>query len=504
MFNQTHPLRLWHLLMMWVLGFASGLPLALTGATLQAWLTTEGIDIATIGFLTLVGLPYTFKFLWAPLMDRFELPLAVICLGRRRGWIVLSQIGIAITLYALSQLNPSLQLTQVALWAVLLSFLSASQDVVIDAYRTDMLKVHERGVGASLSVFGYRVAMIISGGIALIWVDAQTGNGWSWAFVYQVMGGIMMVMALLSLVLLPRLPACALQPNTHAANDLRGFIAVALTVAGGYGLTWYLNHILPSLLSLLIGIAITLPLVVWIARKAQFETLNRSIHSYFLLPSAALFLCFIVLYKLGDAFAGALATPFLLKGIGFTTAEIGVVNKVIGIWLTIVGAMAGGFLMVRIGLFRALLLFGILQMLSNLGFWLLAVMGKGAGWHLVLPAFNIWIVSLAEPTSIDIYLLLAIAVENLASGMGTAAFVAFLMMLCHRQFTATHYALLSAFAVIGRVWVGPFSGVLAEKIGWSSFFIFSTIMALPGLMLLYYLKPQIVRLEANSENSAHE
>jgi PAT family beta-lactamase induction signal transducer AmpG len=488
--------------MVTVLGFASGLPLALTGQALQAWLTVDGVNIATIGFFSLVGLPYTFKFLWAPLMDRFEPPF----LGRRRGWLLLIQIALAAALALIAGLRPSDQTQLVAFSALLIAFLSASQDVVIDAYRTDALEASERGLGSSLSVFGYRLAMILSGGIALVWADTVSGSGWSWPKIYRIMSGIMIAMAVTTAFLLPPLPPSNKAPQSRAENDLKGFAALVAAVAAGYFFTVKIASPLAKsvvaqkewadLLSLLAGLAFTVPLGWWTSRKARFETLNVSIANYFSMPGAAAILAFIVLYKLGDAFAGALATPFLLKGAGFTQAEVGVVNKVIGMWLTIVGAIGGGVIMIRIGLFRALLLFGSLQMMSNLGFWLVSILGRGAWGAGSLPAFNFVIVSLKEPTSIDWLLVCAIGFENITGGMGTAAFVALLMALCNQKFTATQYALLSAFSAVGRVWVGPMAGVLATTIGWPSFFIFSTFAAIPGLVMLLRLKPVVARLEA--------
>lgn len=507
--------RTFRLIFIWILGFASGLPLALTTSALQAWLTVDGIDTATIGFLSLVGLPYTFKFLWAPLMDRFEPPF----LARRKGWLFITQILIAATLAFLSTLSPSQGIQAVALGAVLLAFLSASQDIVIDAYRTDILPSTERGIGASLNVFGYRLAMILSGGIALVWADPISGNGWSWPHIYGVMAVIMTVMSAISLFLLPALnKAISEKPTSNAKQDLIGFASVVITVILGYQLTNYgiaplisgiftnafpneTGGMLPDakkwsdLIVLLLGIAITLPSAWWVSQKFKYETLNRSLKNYFSIEGALGFLGFIILYKLGDAFAGALTTNFLLKGVGFAQAEIGVVNKVIGIWLTIVGALAGGAIMMKLGLYRSLFLFGVLQLLSNLGFWLVSVSPMGSWGAISIPAFDIIIVSLKEATNVDLLLLFAVAIENLTGGMGTAAFVAFLMALCNQKFTATQYALLSAFASIGRVWVGPLSGVLAVSIGWPSFFIFSTVMAVPGLLMLKKLKKNVLALE---------
>ncbi|MBI5333802.1 MAG: MFS transporter [Burkholderiales bacterium] len=510
----------WRLLAVTLLGFASGLPLALTGQAMQAWLSLEGLDVATIGFLSLVGLPYTFKFLWAPLMDRFEPP----GLGRRRGWLVLTQLGLAGALWALAQTSPTQATQAFALLAVAVAFLSASQDVVIDAWRTDVLAAHERGIGASLNVLGYRLAMIVSGGLALIWTDAQQGGGWTWPQVYEGMAGLMAAVAVVSALALPRVRAAA-RPSSVARHDMLGFLAVVAAVAVGVLLTergpvgWAARAVVAPLLAatdlaaplqakwvdlavLLAGIAVTLPLAAWAARRARFETLIGGLRSYFSQPGAAAFLGFIVLYKLGDAFAGSLMTPFLLKAMAFPSAEVGVVNKLIGLWLTIAGALVGGLLMLRLGLWRALFLFGLLQMASNLGFWWLAVNGAGALPGLVLPAFDWGLVKLAQATPVDGGLLMVIAFENLAGGMGTAAFVAFLMGLCNQRFTATQYALLSAFASVGRVWVGPLAGVLAETIGWPTFFIVSTAAAAPALWMLWRLRAPIRALEVDRTASA--
>lgn len=494
-----------------LLGFASGLPLALTGQAMQAWLSMEGLDVATIGFLSLVGIPYTFKFLWAPLMDRFELPL----LGRRRGWLVLSQLALAGLLLLLAGTSPSGAIRAFALLAVAVAFVSASQDVVIDAYRTDLLPAGERGLGSSLNVLGYRLAMIVSGGIALIWTDPTQGGGWSWPTVYRLMAALMVGAALVSALLLPRLPD-APRPQSAARHDLLGFAAVLAAVLAGYLVTdRALAPLLRALLAgpgsgalaakwadlaaLLAGIVVTLPLAAWAARRARFETLLSGLASYFAQPGALAFLAFIVFYKLGDAFAGSLMTPFLLKSMSFAPAEVGVVNKVLGLWLTIAGAIVGGVLMLRLGLWRALLLFGVLQMASNLGFWWLAVAGKGLLPGLVIPAFDWGFVQLAQPTPVDGGLLMVIAAENLSGGMGTAAFVAFLMSLCNQRFTATQFALLSAFASVGRVWVGPLAGVLAEAIGWPSFFVVSTVAALPALAMLWWLREPVRALEVDTK-----
>jgi PAT family beta-lactamase induction signal transducer AmpG len=501
-----------------VLGFASGLPLALTGQALQAWLTVDGLDLAQIGFLTLIGIPYTFKFLWAPLMDRVDLPL----LGRRRGWVVFTQALLAVALFALADVSPRYALPLFAALGVGVAFISASQDIVVDAYRVDLLPARERGVGASLFVMGYRLAMILSGGVALIWTDTVNGAGMSWPAVYRVMAALMAGAAVFSAIALPRLaqPPARVRDASRAPvrQDLIGFLAVLVAVGIGFVLTqqfggaiagwllspWFGDAVAKGslqakwidLLALLLGLAVTLPLAGFAARRARFETLLSGLGSYFSQPRAWSFLGFIVFYKLTDAFALSLMTPFLLKGMAFGPAEVGVVNKLIGLVLTVFGALLGGLLMLRLRLAWSLLLFGLLQMASNVGFWWLASHGKGAlpGW--MIPAFDLGFVKLVHPTLVDGGLLMAVASENLASGMGTAAFLAFLMSLTNQRFSATQFALLSAFQSIGRVWIGPLAGVLAEAIGWPGFFLVAVAMGLPALVWLKVLWKPIDALDA--------
>ncbi|MDD2832524.1 MAG: MFS transporter [Methylotenera sp.] len=488
--------RLQRIIAILFLGFVSGLPLALTGQAMQAWLVMDGVAIATIGFLALVGMPYTFKFLWAPLMDRFEPPL----FGRRRGWLVITQLALAMVIYFLSTLVFAETPKLFALCALLLAFLSASQDIVIDAYRTDLLVESERGIGASMSVLGYRVGMILSGGVALIWADQWQ----SWSRVYEVMAMIMLVAGMFSLIFLPAVKSDVKHLSSDPRRELLGFAALVmgvflsiyvvrqLFIFGGFDIEnpnkWL------QLVYILTSIAVALPLGLLAARIAGFATLNQSLSSYFSQKSAWAFLVLIILYKLGDAFAGSLLTPFLLKGMLYSQVEVGIINKVMGIWLTIIGAFLGGLLMMRLSLFQALMSFGIMQLISNFGFYALAVLGKGAWGGFMLQPFDLGFVSIAEPSQIDALLLGAIALENITGGMGTAAFVALLMALCSNQFSATHYALLSALASVGRIYVSPVSGVLAESIGWQSFFLFSAMVALPGLLMLAWMRLSVDKI----------
>jgi len=484
--------RAWRLAVVCVLGFASGLPLALVGGAMQAWLTIEGLELSTIGFLTLIGVPYTIKFLWAPLIDRFEPPL----LGRRRGWIVLTQFALAGTLFALSGIAPAAQLAMFAAVAVAAAFVSATQDIAIDAYRADVLRPAERGLGSSLSVLGYRVAMVVSGGLTLVW--AQQWD--SWPQVYRAMAWTMAGLGVFSLLALPRLEAVVRGEQGAAPRELLGFLALAVGAYVGYRwiggtlVGWTgLDEAGPwaRLLALVIQLGFAIALGLLAARKVGFPTLFGAIASYFGSPGAKIFLALIVLYKVGDAFALSLSTAFLLRGVGFEQIEVGLANKTIGLTMTIVGAMLGGALLMRLRLAQALLLFGVLQTLANLGYYALAVMGQDAIGTFLVPAFNLGIVELETATPMDGLLLLAISADNITGGMGTAALVALLMALCNVRFSATHFALLSAFASLGRVFIGPLTGVVAEQYGWGPFFLLSMVVALPGLWLVWRMRRTI-------------
>lgn len=393
------------------LGFASGLPLALTGGTLQAWATIENVSLQQIGFLTLVGSAYTLKFLWAPLVDRYAPPF----LGRRRGWMLLTQVLLALGLLAMGLLSPGQNLLPLALIAVGVAFFSATQDIAFDAYRSDVLHKEERGAGAALSVLGYRLAMLVSGGLALILADQWLG----WGSMYMLMASLMLLCALATF--------------------------------------WAPEPEVPAQAPRSLSVAVIEPFKEFFSR-----------------PGAITVLVLIVLYKLGDAFAGALSTTFLIRAAGFTATEVGTVNKVFGLIATIVGALTGGTLMAKLGLYRSLLLFGVLQGVSNLGFWLISV----------------------SPHSMFL-MAAAIGLENLCGGMGTAAFVALLMGLCNRQFSATQFALLSALSAVGRTYLaGPLTPPLVEYAGWSTFFVLTVLIALPGLLLLVWRRKDIERIDA--------
>ena len=456
---------------MLVLGFASGLPLALSAGSLQAWLTVEGVDLQTIGFFALAGLPYTFKFVWAPLLDRFEPPLG----GRRRGWLVVTQLLLALTCLAMAGLDPRDSIQAMGACAVAIAFLSASQDIVFDAYRSDLLGEQERGAGAAVSVMGYRLAMLVSGGLALIVADRWLG----WPGTYRLMAGLTAAMALAT-AFAPRLGG-APAPTTEVRRELAGFAAMLMAGGAVYaGLRWGLwdgwsvsagQRLALQSASMMAAFAAS----VQAARLAGFPSFVEPWDAFFRRRNAIALLALIVFYKLGDAFAGSLSTAFLIRAAGFTQTEVGAVNKAMGLAATIVGALAGGAWLARRPLYGALMAFGVLQAVSNLGYWLLSVMPKSFA-----------------------LMAAAIGVENLCGGMGTAAFVAFLMALTDRRFSAAQFALLSALAAVGRVYVGPASGVMVEALGWPAFFLWTVAAALPGLLLLRLLRRTIDTLSGQS------
>ncbi|CAK0739930.1 muropeptide:H(+) symporter [Gammaproteobacteria bacterium] len=394
--------------LMLALGFTSGLPLALTGGTLQAWLTTAGVDLTTIGVFTLVGLPYTLKFLWAPLMDRYVPPW----LGRRRGWMLTTQILLGICILALATVDPVEAPVTLAVLALLVAFASASQDVTVDAYRAEVLAPTERGLGAAVSVVGYRIAMLLTGAGALV-----AAQFLGFPTVYVLAAGLLIV----------GLGATAFGPEPVAIDAEHGIPPRSLRAA-----------------------------------------VEEPLREFFARPGAQALLGLIVLYKLGDAFAGSLTTAFLIRGVGFGVGEVGAINKGLGLISLLLGGLVGGAWLARLGLYRALLLFGVLQGVSTLTFSALAWTGKSY-----------------------VLMVTAVGFENLAGGMGTAAFVALLIGLCDPRYTATQFALLSALAALGRVYVGPAAGFVVDAVGWGNFFVITSITALPGLILLVKLRKRL-------------
>ncbi|MBM3341450.1 MAG: AmpG family muropeptide MFS transporter [Betaproteobacteria bacterium] len=392
-----------------LMGFASGLPLLLTGSVLQAWLKDGGVDLTKIGFFALVGLPYTLKFLWAPLFDRYALPL-----GRRRGWLIVMQLALAAALVGLSLTRPTPDhLLWISAAALIVAFFSASQDIVVDAYRRESMSDDELGLGSALYVNGYRVGMLLASGGGLIIADHT-----SFAFMYQLMAACM------------------------AACVMVTFFAPEPPLAPG-------------------------------APRTLQEAVVLPFRDYFQREGAWLALGFILLYKIGDTMASAMTLPFYLE-LNYSKTEIGAVVKLFGFWATILGGTLGGIIILRIGLTRALWIFGIGQMISTLGFCALAYIGHN-----------------------NFALATVIAIENFTGGLGTAAFVGFMGALTNKRFTATQYALLSSLMGVPRVLLAAPTGWIALQMGWPGFFVFCTLIAIPGLLLIR----SVTRLEQSQPSN---
>jgi PAT family beta-lactamase induction signal transducer AmpG len=389
------------MLVAFLMGFSCGLPLLLTISVLQAWMKEEGVDLTVIGLMALVGLPYTLKFLWAPFLDRFTLPF----LGRRRGWMLVAQVALMFSIAGLGSTNPVSNPWIVAFAAFLVTFFSASQDIVVDAYRREDLSDEELGLGSSLYINGYRIGMLLASGGGLIMADQMP-----FSMVYLLMAGAMLP-GIVTTLLAP-------EPQTNMGR--------------------------PETLKN----AVIDPLVEYFSRNG-----------------ALWILAFILLYKIGDTMASAMTTPFYLD-IGFSKTEIGAVVKLFGFWATIAGGLIGGGLMIRLGIVRSLWVFGTLQAISTACFAILARMGHS------IPTLS-WVIGF----------------ENFSSGMGTAAYAAFMASITNKKFTATQYALLTSLMGVPRVMASAPTGFLAKNLGWEAFFIACTVIAIPGMLILLKFAP---------------
>jgi PAT family beta-lactamase induction signal transducer AmpG len=401
-----------------LMGFSSGLPLALTFGTLSYWLAELGVSLTAIGLFGLVRASYSLKFLWAPLIDRLPVPVLTRRLGRRRSWALTLQFLLALAILALGATDPKSDPAMTALAAVVVAFLSASQDIVIDAYRIELLLPEEQGAGAAATQWGYRFGMLASGAGALY---AASLGGWHVA--YAVMAALMLV----------------------------GMATVWLTPEPG--------GIEPP--EALPGESAAARIEAWLRRAvaAPFLDMFRRNGAAQLLAIVV----FIVLYKFGDALAGSMANPLYVQ-LGFTKIEVATVAKIYGVIATLAGVALGGVMVMRLGVFAALLLGGALQAASNLMY-----------------IAQLW----AGP---DVAMLaVTIGGENLTGGMASAAFVAYLSGLCSRDFTATQYALLSSLATVGLNVLAASGGYLAERLGWTPFFLLSTGFCVPSLLLLVWL-----------------
>jgi len=395
------------MLIILMMGFASGLPLALIGGTLQAWMKSVGVSLGTISLFAVVGLPYTLKFLWAPLMDRFSLFQSGDGkkVGRRKSWMFVTQAGLAASILFLGWSDPKDHLTMLAVISLLVAFFSASQDIVIDAWRRESLSDEDLGLGSSVHVASYLFAFrMISGAAALIMADHM-----AWSDVYTLMAALIGVGLLATFL-------CD-EPDIHAS-----------------------------------------------APRTLRESVVDPFLDYFSRPGAVMILIFILLYKLGDNMATQMTIPFYLD-LGFTKTEIGTLTKIVG-WVSLaIGGLVGGTLMLRLKILPSLFIFGALQAASTFGFAALALIGKSTA-----------------------MLTFVIASENFAAGMSTTAFVAFMAMLTNKRFTATQYALLTSFMGIPRVILVAPTGYIAQSTGWFWFFTLCTVIAIPGSLMVFWMK----------------
>lgn len=397
------------ILIMLFLGFGCGIPLALVISTLSSWLTTAGIDIENIGLFAMVTTPYALKFLWSPLIDQTKLPVLSRRMGRRRSWMLFTQILLIALIVIMGNSDPTSNITLFAIIALAVSFTSATQDIVVDAFRVETLDEEDQGAGAAAYVFGFRIALLVAGAGTLILADQ-----FSWAVAYMAMAALILIAVVTTLIARKPKDELDLAENRPAS-------------------VWFREGVVDPF--------------------AEFMKRNGWV----------LILAFVLFYKLGDAMAAVMTYPFFLK-IGFTLTEIGSVSKITGFIAGVLGAMIGGVIVKELGLIKSLWICGLFQMFSNLIFAVLAITGP------------------------ELYMLVVtISIENLASGMGTAAFVAYLSALCNVHYTATQYALLSSVANVSRTFLSSGTGFLAEGLGWIGFFLFTTAAAVPGLVLLYFV-----------------
>lgn len=405
------------MLIVFALGFSSGLPLLLTGSTLKLWLAQEHVDIKTIGFFGWVGLAYSFKFFWSPILDRYFSKKV----GRRKTWMLFSQIGLVYGLIMMGLQSPTENLIALAAWSVFVAFMSATQDIAIDAYRREFLSNEELGLGSSMNVYGYRVAMLVAGGLGISFV-------------------------------------------ADAATSLVASSSGSIATAAGF-LTWpQLYYVMAAIVGLCSLVTLFIP------ESEDIKTPNTLLSAvvdpfveFFKRKEGYLILIFVFLFKLGDQIAGSMLTPFY-KDMGYQNFEIGLIAKTYGMISSLVGLFIGGVAMLKLGIRKCLWIFGVLQALSTAVFALVTFTG---------PA--LWALGIV------------VVFEDLSSGMGTAAFTAFIASVTNKKFTATQFAALTSVATLGRTFFSGFAGVLQSATGWAGFFYVSAVLAVPGLILLWWL-----------------
>lgn len=390
-----------------LLGFASGLPLLLTGGTLKLWLAEAKVDITTIGYFSWVGMMYSLKFIWAPLLDS----VALNNLGRRRSWMLFMQIGLILFLIFLGQMNPVSSLGGVAILALVVAFFSATQDVAIDAFRREYLDENELGLGSTMNMYGYRIAMLASGGGALALADHM-----SWQNVYIIMSGLMSL-GILATVLAP-------EPE---------------------------NNLLP--------------------KKTLLDSVVGPFKEFLSRDGSIIILLFVFLFKLGDALSGSMLSPFYID-MGFQKTDIALIAKTFGLASSLVGLFIGGVVIYYVGILRSLWFFGFLQALSTASFALITYTGP-QNWALAF----------------------AVIFEDISSGMGSAAFVAFMASITNKKYTATQYAILSSIATLGRNFFSGFAGHMVKALDWANFFYVCALIAIPGMIFLFIMTKRFPKSE---------
>ena len=387
------------------LGFSSGLPLLLIGSTLKVWLTESKVDLTTIGIFSMVGLPYTLKFIWSPLMDRFQ-PLG---LGRRRSWLLITQVALIGALLALSMADPRSDLTLLAVCSFFVAFVSASQDIAVDAYRIEAVSDEEQGLASSLYILGYRFGMLIAGAGALFIADHIP-----WRETYWVMAGFVSIGVLTTLI--------SPEPETGVR-----------------------------------------------APRTLSDSVIGPLKDFFTRDKVAVILLFVLLYKIGEQMASEMY-PVFFRQIGFTKTEIAMASKMVAIWSMIAGGLVGGTLIMVLNLYRSLLIFAVLQGVAILLFSILA----GVGANLALLAT-------------------AVGIENFTSGMASAAYMAFMAAQTNRRFTATQFAILSSLMGVPRVIFNSATGFMAAHLGWTMFFVACTLITIPGMVMLPWMRKSIFK-----------
>lgn len=404
------------MIVMTLLGFASGFPMSLVTSTLSLWLKKSDVSKETIGLFSLVKTPYSFKWLWAPVVDAFKVPF-LWKLGRRRSWALVTQVLLLLSIIGMSQVNPSTQLYLLAFFAVLVVIASASQDIVLDAYRIEIFEPKEQGAGTAIFILGYRLGLLFSGAGAL-WMVGKTGLGWNGVYFIMALGSLVGITTIL-FIKEPKAELAVLCEKITHKDKMKNFF-----------------------------------------EKSVYEPMQDFMQR----ANWKIILLFVFLYKMSDAYMGPMAYPFY-DDMGFSESQIATITKIYGMGATIIGGIIGGLIASRYSIIKTLLIGGILQGLSNLMFVGQAYAGN------------------------DVHVLMAtISVENVAGGIGTAAFVAYLSSLCNVKYTATQYALLSSFMSLIRDVFSSSSGYLAAVVSWPVFFFITTLMAVPGLLLLPYIK----------------